>query len=91
MANRLKIILPELIGPHTSFVPGRHITKNVIVAQEVKISQKAIKVDLEKAYDRLSLEFIHETRRVIELPQDLIRIIIKCTTTVLMHATSVEW
>ncbi|KAH9673090.1 reverse transcriptase domain-containing protein [Citrus sinensis] len=64
MANRLKGILPDLIGPmQTSFVPGRHIRENIIIAQEIiytmrrksgKIGQILIKVDLEKAYDRLT-------------------------------------
>ncbi|KAH9673087.1 reverse transcriptase domain-containing protein [Citrus sinensis] len=36
MANRLKGILPDLIGPmQTSFVPGRHIRENIIIAQEI--------------------------------------------------------
>ena len=92
MANRLKTILPQLIGPaQVSFVPGRHIIENVIVAQEIihymknkrgKIGQMAIKVDLEKVYDRLSWDFIHETLSVIGLLRDLIRIIIECIITV---------
>lgn len=62
--NRLQSILPSLISPYqTSFVPGHHITENIVIAQEVvhsmrkktgPISFMAIKVDLEKAYDRLS-------------------------------------
>ncbi|KAH9752901.1 putative ribonuclease H protein [Citrus sinensis] len=53
LANRLKSILPDLIGPtQTSFIPGRHITENIVVAQEVihlmrrkkgRIGQMAIK------------------------------------------------
>ncbi|KAH9670348.1 reverse transcriptase domain-containing protein [Citrus sinensis] len=36
LANRLKAIMPELIGPNqTSFVPRRHITENIVIAQEV--------------------------------------------------------
>ncbi|KAH9697020.1 reverse transcriptase domain-containing protein [Citrus sinensis] len=36
IANRLQALLPELIGPHqTSFVPGRHIIDNIVVAQDV--------------------------------------------------------
>ena len=64
IANRLQALLPDLIGPHqTSFVPGRQIIDNIVVAQEVvhsmrkKIRKKGlmtIKVDLEKAYDRLN-------------------------------------
>lgn len=64
VANGLKGILHDLIGSmQTSFVPGRHIMENIIIAQEVintmrwksrKIGQILIKVDLEKAYDKLS-------------------------------------
>lgn len=64
IANRIKPYLPELIAPNqSSFVPGRHSNDNIIVAQEVLDSMKlkkgtrglmAIKIDLEKAYDRLS-------------------------------------
>lgn len=33
IANRLQMLLSQLIGPHqTSFVPGRHIVENVIIA-----------------------------------------------------------
>ena len=82
LANRLKAIMPELIGPNqTSFVPGRHITENVVIVQEVihsmrrkkwRIGQMAIKVDLEKAYDQLSWDFIYETLREIGLPTEFI-------------------
>ena len=71
IANRLQEILPNLIGPHqTSFVPGRHITESIIVAKEIIHSMRrkkgrqgfmAITVDLEKAYDKLSWNFIHDT------------------------------
>ncbi|XP_019162021.1 PREDICTED: uncharacterized protein LOC109158590 [Ipomoea nil] len=71
ITNRLKFILPGLVGPfQSSFVPGRQITDNVLVFQEVmhtmrtkrgKTGLMAIKIDLEKAYDRLSWKFINET------------------------------
>lgn len=64
VANRLKSILPDLVGPmQSSFVPGRHKTENIIIAQGVmhtmhrktgKTGQMLIKVDLEKAYDKLN-------------------------------------
>lgn len=70
-SNRLKTILPNLIAlTQISFVPGQNITKNIIIAQEIihnmlrkkgKRGQILIKVDLEKAYDRLSWSFIRET------------------------------
>ncbi|KAL9412228.1 hypothetical protein AB3S75_045787 [Citrus x aurantiifolia] len=40
----------------------------------------AIKVDLEKAYDRLSWEFIKETLEFVGLPTNFIRIIMECIT-----------
>ncbi|XP_019171913.1 PREDICTED: uncharacterized protein LOC109167347 [Ipomoea nil] len=64
ITNRLKRILPKIVGPfQSSFVPGRQISDNVLIFQEVMhtIREKqgakgymAIKLDLEKAYDRLS-------------------------------------
>ncbi|KAH9670245.1 hypothetical protein KPL70_016905 [Citrus sinensis] len=95
LANRLKGILPELIRPtQTSFVPGRQIIENIVMAQEIihtmrnkkgKIGQMAIKVDLEKAYDRLSWDFIHDTLKDVGLPKEFIRITMECITTARMQ------
>ncbi|KAH9673795.1 reverse transcriptase domain-containing protein [Citrus sinensis] len=95
LANRLKGILPELIGPtQTSFVPGRQITENIVMAQEIihtmrnkrgKIGQMAVKVDLEKAYDRLRWDFIHDTLKDVGLPKEFIRITMECITTARMQ------
>ena len=41
----------------------------------------AIKIDLEKAYDRLRWDFIHETLSEIGLPVLIINTIIECVTT----------
>ena len=94
IANQFQSILPHLIGPHqTSFVPGRHITENIVIAQEVIHSMRkktgakgfmAIKVDLEKAYDRLNWEFINDTLCEAQIPPDLIQIIMACITLVKM-------
>jgi hypothetical protein len=71
IVNRLKPLLPKLISPtQCSFVPGRQISDNIVIIQEVLHTMKlkkgrkgimAIKLDLEKAYDRLSWEFIRDT------------------------------
>jgi hypothetical protein len=70
MVNRLKQIVPNVVSPfQTGFVSGRNITKNIVIALEMlhnmtkmksKFSFFVIKVDLSKAYDRLSWEFIYQ-------------------------------
>lgn len=66
--ERLKECIPSFVSPYQSgFVLGRRIHENIIVAQEIghnieKTKSKkgcfAIKVDLSKAYDKLSWELI---------------------------------
>lgn len=66
--NRLKSILPELISQEqTGFIKGRQTVDDIIVAQEAIHSLKnskhkgmMIKLDLAKAYDRLSWEYLQK-------------------------------
>ena len=61
ITNRFKVIMNKVVTPmQSSFVPGRHMTDNIIITQEVVHSMRtmrgrddfmAVKVDLEKAYD----------------------------------------
>jgi len=91
IVNRLKGVLPDMISPvQSSFVPGRQITDNVIIMQEVLHSMRrktgamglmAIKLDLEKAYDRLRWDFLHSTLLKMQLPDLLIRTIMQCVST----------
>ncbi|KAL1569138.1 hypothetical protein AAHA92_00650 [Salvia divinorum] len=45
----------------------------------------AIKVDLEKAYDKIRWEFIEDSLRDLELPQQIIRLIMECVSTTSMQ------
>lgn len=68
LSNRLGMIMEDLVYlAQCSFVPYRQSKENTLIPQEVIHSMKkkrgksgwmTIKIDLEKAYDRLKWEFI---------------------------------
>ncbi|XP_008231741.1 PREDICTED: uncharacterized protein LOC103330914 [Prunus mume] len=70
LVSRLRPIMSKIVRPtQVSFVPGRHIVDNIVIAQEmlhkfkVAKGQKgfiAWKIDLSTPYDRLSWSFIKE-------------------------------
>ena len=71
LANRLKLILPNVISDsRTAFVPNRLITYNTTVAYEVlhrmrnkrtgRKGHMAVKLDINKAYDRVEWEFLRQ-------------------------------
>ena len=82
LTNRLKEVMPHLTAPsESSFVPGRQITDNIIIYQEVLHSMRSprkgngimlLKIDLEKVYDPLSWNFIKDTieKEVSLIPGD---------------------
>ncbi|XP_061343679.1 uncharacterized protein LOC133289698 [Gastrolobium bilobum] len=91
IVNRLKPLLKKLISPfQSSFIPRRNIHDNVIIAQEMTHMMNrqrggkafmSIKIDLVKAYDRLSWEFINQVLQEIGIPRNLISIIQACLST----------
>ena len=84
-----------IVGPtQSSFVAGRHITDNIVIAQEAIHSMRsmkgkhgvmALKVDLEKAYDRVSCAFLYDTLNEAGLPEALIDVIMTCVSTSTMQ------
>lgn len=61
-----------------AFVPGRRGLNNILIAQELihsidnekgKTGYMAIKVDLEKAYNRLGRNFIHKVFQAFHFPK----------------------
>ncbi|KAG7544019.1 Ribonuclease H domain [Arabidopsis thaliana x Arabidopsis arenosa] len=90
MVMRLKKIMPKLIGPaQSSFIPGRLSADNIVVVQEAVHSMRRkkgrkgwmlLKLDLEKAYDRIRWDFLEDTLRAAGLPDTWVRWILKCVT-----------
>lgn len=76
LANRLKLLLLEVISENqSSFVPGRSIIDIVLVTFEVIHHMKkknyctegevALKLDISKAYDRVSWSFLCRRMRML--------------------------
>ncbi|CAN1163243.1 LINE-1 retrotransposable element ORF2 protein [Linum perenne] len=98
IADRLKKHMATLTDvTQTSFVPGRHISDNIVILQEVVHSMRTkkgstgwmtIKLDLAKAFDRLEWCFVADTLTKANLPPHLITVIMACISSV---STQVLW
>lgn len=83
--NRIRPLLSELVAPaQASFIPGRQSSDNILVALELIHTIKrcksrngllAIKIDLEKAYDRISWDFLRETLLAFGFSQKWVKLI----------------
>ncbi|XP_028082842.1 uncharacterized protein LOC114284149 [Camellia sinensis] len=93
LANRLKGILKNLISPNQSaFVSGRLIQDNVIVAHEAfhslklrksrLVGQMAIKIDFDKAYDRIEWDFLAMVLRKMGFDSKWVHWVMECVSTV---------
>ncbi|KAG7599606.1 Endonuclease/exonuclease/phosphatase superfamily [Arabidopsis suecica] len=88
MVMRLKRVMPTLIGPaQSSFIPGRLSTDNIVLVQEAVHSMRRkkgrkgwmlLKLDLEKAYDRIRWDFLEDTLTVSGLPEKYVGWIMQC-------------
>ena len=83
--NRFRPLLAELNGPlQGSFIPGRGTKENIILAQEVMHTIHthkkgegliALIIDLEKAYDRVSWDFLRATLYDFGFPHSIVELI----------------
>jgi ribonuclease HI len=90
IVNRIRPLLSHLVSPYQSaFVPGRRGVDNVIIAQELlhsmhrkkgRTGSLILKVDLEKAYDRLEWSFIREVLLFFLFPKSLVDLILDCVS-----------
>ncbi|CAA0815342.1 Unknown protein [Striga hermonthica] len=86
---RLRPILFECIGlEQSAFLPGRGTSNNAIVLHEVlhKFNQRqrgcefAIKIDLDKAYDRVKWKFLRDSLTQLGLDAPSVTLIMECVT-----------
>lgn len=88
LSTRLKRVLSRLISPfQAAFVPGHSIQENVILGQEVLHTMKtkkgrrwmfALKLDMEKAYDRMEWGFYFVGSEGLWLWREMVRWIEQC-------------
>ncbi|KAL4307123.1 uncharacterized protein LOC107605009 [Arachis ipaensis] len=92
IVERLKPTLKDRISPyHSSYVPGRKIHDNILIAKEMTHIMKkmkgrrgfmAIKFDFEKAYDRVRWSFLKECLDGFDVGAQLTNLIMECVSSV---------
>ena len=104
LVARIRPYLDKLVSPlQSAFVLGRRCVDNAIVVQEIihtlsmkkgRVGYMAIKVDLEKAYDKTEWSFIREVLINANLPHNLISLIMRCvslvSTSILFNGGNME-
>lgn len=90
LVNRLRPFLDDIVGPmQSSFLPGRGTMDNAFLAQDIvhfmdrsttAKGSLAFKIDLEKAYDSISWDFLRETLILYGFPPQIINLIMCCVT-----------
>lgn len=85
VVNKIKPILNKIIGPcQASFLKNRQATDNVIIVQEIinhfkkmngQNGNMIMKIDLEKAFDKLEWSFVKYTLHYFNFPSNIINLI----------------
>ena len=93
LANRLKIILPQIVSESQSaFVPGRLITNNILVAFETlhhmqhqmrgKFGSMALKLNMSKAYDQVEWKYLKCVMERMGFHPKWVSLMMECISTV---------
>ncbi|GKE03761.1 RNA-directed DNA polymerase, eukaryota, reverse transcriptase zinc-binding domain protein, partial [Tanacetum coccineum] len=87
LTNRIKNALCKIVNPSQSaFIPGRQITDNILLAQELLkgynrkngARRVALKIDIQKAYDTVNWDFLEECLHMFQFPNKMIEWIMVC-------------
>ncbi|KAL0297680.1 UNVERIFIED_CONTAM: LINE-1 reverse transcriptase [Sesamum radiatum] len=91
IVKRMQLVLHLLVDhSQNAFVPGRSISDNILLAQELlagynqaKLPPRCtIKVDLQRAYDSVEWDFLTEVLHIFNFPVQFIGWIEQCVSTV---------
>lgn len=90
IVSRIRPYLKQWISPNqVSFVPGRHISDNVMITYEILHKCRMTKghkgylvwkIDLSKAYDKLNWDFILQVPYELQIPPLLSKLIMSCVS-----------
>ena len=92
LTDRLSKILPKIISPtQNGFINGRSITDNILISHEIMhfLSEShnsttpymALKLDMEKAYDRVEWSFLFGLSRLLGFREKWLEWIFTCLST----------
>lgn len=88
--KKIKLFIDDVVKRNqVGFLQGRLLCENVLLASELvtdfhaegRVSRGCLKIDLAKAYDNISWEFILRLLKAFDLPEALINWIKECITT----------
>nr|XP_025703912.1 uncharacterized protein LOC112805796 [Arachis hypogaea] len=93
LVARLRGIIDKIVSPtQSAFISGRLIQDNIVIVQEAihRITSKgkeatkdlAIKLDMNKAYDRMEWKFIEEALKAFGFHQEWVKLIMECIRSV---------
>lgn len=98
LVTRIRPFLTKIISPfQSSFIPGRSTNDNILVTQEILHTLRTrkghkggfiFKIDLEKAYDKISWSFLKDTLLYFNFDPNWINLIMSCVTT---STTAILW
>ncbi|GJZ98249.1 RNA-directed DNA polymerase, eukaryota, reverse transcriptase zinc-binding domain protein [Tanacetum coccineum] len=89
LTTRIKGVLGKLVGENQSaFIEGRQITDNILLSQELfrgynrkhNIKKVSFKIDLQKAYDTISWDFLKEILVMFGFHEKMVSWIMTCIT-----------